>query len=98
MLQILNITQTRNNLSSIVSRVASEKKEVIIIRDSQPEAVLIPYSEYILRQEHADRAWRLRFEQVLAQGKQSFRAWAKTNNINLKNLREEDVYDFVEKA
>lgn len=98
MQQILNITQTRNNLSSIVSRVAGEKKDVIIIRDSQPEAVLIPYSEYLLRQERTDRTWRLRFEQVLRRGRQSFRKWAKANNVNLKNLKEEDVYDLVEKA
>ena len=97
MQQILNITQTRNNLSSIVSRVASKKNEVIIIRDSTPEAVLVPYSKYIQQYEAKNREWKKRFNHLLMQGKKSFRVWAKNNNMNIKNLTEEDMYALVDK-
>lgn len=98
MQQILNITQARNNLSSIVSGVAREKRKVVIVRDSMPEAVLIPYEEYIKEQNDIDRLWQLRFERLLQKGKKSFKKWAKKNKVDIKRLSEEKMYEIVEKA
>ncbi len=98
MQQIINITQARNNLSKIVSSVASKRKKVVIVRDSLPEVVLIPYRDYLVGEEKKEKMWKLRFEQLLKKGKKEFKKWAKKKKINLKKLSEEKVYEIIDKA
>lgn len=98
MQQIYNITQVRNNFSSLVSEVARKKKTMVIIRDSIPEVVLISYEEYIKTEEEKEKLWQVRFEKLLKEGKKAFRKWSKEKKINLKKLTEEKVYDIMDKV
>ena len=98
MQQIMNITQTRNSLSKVVSDVAKQKKQVVIIRDSMPEAVLIPYEDYLASAKDKDLLWQARFNRLLTQGKQTFKIWAKKNKVNISKLKEEEIYDLIKKA
>ena len=97
MVQISNITDLRNNLAGLVSSVAKEKKTIIIIRDSLPEAVLVPYEEYARNEEEQEKLWKLRFENILKKGKIYGRKWAKKNKIPLNKLSEEEIYELVDK-
>lgn len=97
MQQISNITQVRNNLSNFVSQVAREKKSVIIIRDSMPEAVLVPYEDYLKEEREKELLWQTRFDNLLKTGKKAFKTWAGKNKINLKKLKEEKMYEIVDK-
>lgn len=47
MKRIYNITKLRAEISSIVSEVQTTGIEALIIRDSQPAAVLIPYKKFL---------------------------------------------------
>jgi prevent-host-death family protein len=98
MQQILNITRARNDLSNIISKVAREKRKVVIVRDSMPEAVLVPYDEYVKEQNEKEKLWQLRFERLLSQGKKSLKKWAKKNKVDMGKLSEEKMYELVEKA
>ena len=98
MQQILNITQTRNNLSKVIKDVSKSNKSVVIIRDSVPEAVILSYSEYISSEKDKDLLWQAKFEKLLRQGKKVFRTWAKKNKVDINKLNEEDVYDIIQKA
>jgi len=97
MQQIINITEARNNLSNLVSRVARERKNVVIIRDSMPEAVLIPYKEYIDSETAKEKSWKSDFEKVLEDGRKTFSKWAKKRNIDIDKLTEEEFYDLIDK-
>jgi len=97
MQQIVNITQVRNNLGSMVSSVVKDKKNVIIIRDSKPEAVLIPYQEFVKTETDKERLWKLEFEKLQREGKKAFRAWARKKGIDVDKLTEEEVYDLIDK-
>lgn len=94
MQQMVNITQARNGLSSLVSQVAATLNPVIIVRDSKPEAVLVPYSS-VLREQGR---WRQKWEELLADGKKTGKAWAKKRRLNEKKLSEEELYDLVKQA
>lgn len=41
MVQIVNISHLRKNLSKFVEEVATQDKHVVVVRDSNPEAVLV---------------------------------------------------------
>ena len=44
MVQILNISRVRENLSSLVQQVAQTKQPLVIVRDSIPSVIMYPYS------------------------------------------------------
>lgn len=45
MLQIINISEARNNLAKVVKNIKKTGKSVIIVQDSKPMVVLSPYEE-----------------------------------------------------
>lgn len=45
MLQIINISEVRNNLAKVVKNVKESGKPVIIIQDSKPVVMISPYTE-----------------------------------------------------
>lgn len=98
MTQIVNITQARNEISALVSTVSQQKKSVVIVRDSKPEAVLIPYDTFLRGQEEQEKEWDTRFERLLKEGKKTFKKWAKQQGISPDTLKEEDVYDLIAKV
>lgn len=98
MQQIINITDARKQLSRLVAAAAREKTEVVIIRDSVPEAVLLPYDRILKQEKDREILWRLHFSRLLSRGKLTGKLWAKRNKINLKTISEEKLYDLVEKA
>lgn len=98
MVQIYNITQVRNQLGFLVGQVAREKKKVVIIRDSLPEAVLIPYTEFTRQEEEKKKILKKKFDKVLKKGKEFGRKWAKNRGIDLKSLSEEELYELIDKV
>lgn len=98
MQQIISITDARKQLSQLVAATAQQGTEVIIVRDSVPEAVLMPYSQILKQESERNKLWGLRFDRLLARGKQAGKLWAKKNKINLKSVSEDKLYELVEKA
>lgn len=45
MVQIVNISQARNQLSTLIKQVSTTKNPVIIIRDSIPSVIMIAYEQ-----------------------------------------------------
>lgn len=97
MQQIVNITDVRNNLSRLVKEVALEDKTVIIIRDSQPEAALVPYSRIKIMEAEIDIKRKQQFSKVFAAIRRQGRAWLKKKGVNWKKMTEEEFYDFIDK-
>lgn len=95
MQQILNITQVRNTLSDVVGEVARTKNSVVIVRDSMPEAVIVPYVTFLKDARDEERLWSLRFDRVLANGKRAFAGWAKKQGVHTKKMTEEAAYELI---
>lgn len=98
MQRIISITDVRNNVSRIVSDVAQTKRKVVIVRDSIPEAVLIPYQEFLTQEQEREKLWQMRFARLLKTGKNTFKKWAAKRKINVDKLTEEEMYEIVEKV
>ena len=91
---LINVTQARNNLSLIISQVFKKKKRFILIRDSVPQAVIIPYEEMI----EEENNWQSEVDQLMDQGRGKFKKWLKANKIPSKKLSEGDVYAIIDKT
>lgn len=98
MQQILNITQVRNTLSDVVMQVAQTKNPVVIVRDSMPEAVLVPYATFLKDARDEETLWSLRFDRVVSSGKRAFTLWRKKNKMYPKKMTEEQAYGLIAKS
>lgn len=45
MVQLMSISKIRSNFSSLVTQVAATKKPIIILKESEPVAVIQPYQQ-----------------------------------------------------
>ncbi len=98
MRQIINITQARNNFSQLISKVTETNESVIILRDSEPAAVVISYDAFTQLQKEKETMWKMRFDNLMKEGKQAFRTYLQDKNMDPKKLTEEEVYEIIKKA
>lgn len=90
---LINLTQARNNLSRLIDEVALEKRLYILIRNSLPQAVLIPYDQY----QEAEEKWQGEFEGAMKDAKKQFKKYLKSEKIPYPKT-EEEMYEFANKA
>lgn len=93
MLNLINITQARNNLSKLIEEVFSRKKSYVLIRDSIPQAVIIPYDEYRLQEEE----WQKETEKLMSKGRKTFRQWLKKAKIKPPKT-EDEIYQIIDQV
>jgi prevent-host-death family protein len=90
---LINFTQARNNLSKVIDEVVLQKREYILIRDSTPAAVIIPYDQYQKQEEK----WEKEFERLMADSRKRFKAYLKKKGIKYPQT-EEKMYELVNKV
>lgn len=96
MQQIVSITDARNNLSQLVAEVSSKQQTVVIVRDSQPEAMLVPYAKAIRDEEIKQKLWALEWEKFLKEGKKIGHKFLKKKGLKRSQLTEEQLYDLID--
>lgn len=94
--QIVSISQARQNLAALVKGVAKTGRRVVIVRQSFPEAALVPYQEILEKEKEVAKLWDLRFEKSLQETRQLFKRYLKKRGA--ASLTETQVYDLLRKA
>lgn len=92
MLNFINITQARNNLSRLIDKVVNEKNLVVLIRESKPQAVIISYERY----EQQENEWKEEFEKVILKLRREFKKSLKKKGIPYPKT-EEEMYELANK-
>lgn len=90
---LVNLTQARNNLSKLIEEISSKKRTYILIRDSIPQAVIIPWDEYKLQEEK----WQEEVEKLMNKGRKLFKKWAKKGKIKIPES-EDEVYQIIDQT
>lgn len=98
MIKIVGVTEARARLRAILSELRESGQPVILARDSKPEAVIIPYNEYVRSQEQAQALWNLRFEAALRKSHAAFRQWLQAQGRDPDALSEEEILDLIRNA
>ncbi|MBI5122627.1 type II toxin-antitoxin system Phd/YefM family antitoxin [Candidatus Roizmanbacteria bacterium] len=92
MINLINITQARQNLSNLITEVVETKKAKIIIRESTPQVVLIPYEQYLEQEQNWDRE----FEKAKESVNKQFKQYLKQKNITYPDT-EKKIYEVINK-
>lgn len=93
-MNLVSATYARNNLSRLLDEVVEKGKQFILLRDSQPQAVIIPYEDLAVKEE----AWQEEFERLARKTRPFFRKWLADKKISAEKLTEEKVYGLVNQA
>jgi prevent-host-death family protein len=97
MLQIVNITDARNNLAKLIEKVKTTQKPIVIVQDSTPSVVIYPYEELAKKEEETEQLFQLRFNEVFAEGEIAFKNYLKKNNLPTPSS-EEEAYSIIKNA
>ncbi|HLE72629.1 MAG TPA: type II toxin-antitoxin system Phd/YefM family antitoxin [Anaerolineales bacterium] len=87
MQKIIGVTELQRRFRSVFDEVVRKRTSVVLTRGSRPEAVLIPYQEYLRFQEIQESEVLARFDQV----------WDRLAELNAAYSDEEIAAD-IEKA
>lgn len=89
MLNLINITQARNNLSKLIDDIVEKKQPAILIRESVPQVAIIPYEQY-QQQEKDD------FDKAVSGLRKGFRKYLKKQGIPYPKT-EKQMYEIINK-
>jgi len=64
--RIIGVTELQRGFRSVFDRVAKEKVPYVLTRGSRPEAVLIPYDEYLRFRALQEEEVLARFDRLVA--------------------------------
>lgn len=98
MSKIIGVTEARSKLRAILDEVAKKKESFILARGSKPEAVIIPYEEYLETQERAKELWQRRFSSALGESRLIFRDWLKRQGYDPDKLTEDEILRIIQGA
>lgn len=97
MIQIVSITDARNNLAKLINRIQITKQPIVIVQDSSPSAVIYPYNEIARQEEEQNRLFKLKFQEVFAEGKKSFKKYLQKKSIKIPRS-EDRAYSIIKNA
>lgn len=69
--RIIGVTELQRRFKSVFDEVVNKQIPYILTRGSRPEAVLIPYEEYVRYQNINEENLKERFEEVLGKIRQA---------------------------
>jgi len=90
---LINVTQARNNFSSLLDNITNKQESYIVIRDSVPQAVVIPYKQYLQQEQN----WADAFDKTSKELKIQFRKELIKQKTSYPKT-EEEMYELVNKA
>lgn len=83
MQQVVGVTELQRKFRSFFDQVVNKRTPIVLTRGSRPEAVLIPYEEYLHFQALRESEVLARFDQV----------WARLSALNAAFSNEEVAAD-----
>ena len=96
--QFVSVTEARANLKQLVDTVVAGKSQVVLVRESKPEVVLVRYDDMVRNEERSEKEWQKRFSLALKEGRRYGRLWAKKQGIDIKTVTEDELYEIIDKA
>ena len=97
MLQIVSITDARNNLAKLINRIQATKQPVVIVQDSSPSVVIYPYNEIVKQEKERDQLFKVKFQKIFAEGKKSFKKYLRNKSIEVPRS-EDKAYSIIKNA
>jgi len=95
--KVIGVTEARAKLKSIIDEIKKEGESFILARGSKPEAVIIPYEEYLANERRNQQRWNERFDIAIKKSQAFFKEWLRSRGYDPEKLSEEEVERIIKK-
>lgn len=93
----IGITELRIKTREIFDTLKKEDLPVIVMRDSRPEAVIIPYEEYDLLEQEKRKLWQKRLDELAEETRPDIVKWLRKKGYNPKKVSGDKLVEILEK-
>lgn len=93
---IIGITKARNNIKEIIDSIMDDNEKYIVTRDTNPEAVIISYSDYLKYIETSKQLIKLKNAATTKKSNTRIREWLSEYGVKADKITEEDIVKIVE--
>lgn len=94
--QFIAITDLRIKTKEVFDLVKNKNLPVIVMRESVPEAVIIPFSEFNTLQEEKRRLWNKRIDELASETKPYIEKWLKKKGYNPQKVSGDRLIEILE--
>ena len=95
--KFIAITDLRTKTKEVFDLVKNKNLPVIVMRESVPEAVIIPFSEFNTLQEEKQRVWNKRLDKLAKETKPYVEKWLKQKGYKSEKVDGDKLLDLLEK-
>lgn len=95
--KFIGITDLRIKTKEIFDLVKNKNLPVVVMRESTPEAVIIPFSEFDALQEEKRRLWNQRLDDLAGGIKPYIKKWLKKKGYKPEEVTGDQFVDILEK-
>src|SRR3989338_1318865 len=95
--KFIGITDLRNRAREIFDNVKEKQEAVVVVRDSKPEAVILPIKEYESIVAEKRRQWNNRLIELTSQVTPLIASWLKKKGYNPEKITGDKLLDLLEK-
>lgn len=92
---IVGITKARNNIKEIIDSIMDDNEKYIVTRDTNPEAVIISYSDYLKYKETLEQLIKLKNAATVKKSNTRIREWLSEYGVKANKITEEDIAKIV---
>ena len=92
---IVGITKARNNIKEIIDSIMDNNEKYIVTRDTNPEAVIISYSDYLKYKETLEQLIKLKNAATVKKSNTRIREWLSEYGVKTDKITEEDIAKIV---
>lgn len=75
--KFIGITELRSKTRDVFDMVKNQEQTVVVMRESKPEAIIIPYKEFELLLAEKRRLWNKRLDELAESAKPYMERWLK---------------------
>lgn len=95
--QFIGITELRTKTREVFDSLKKKALPVVVMRESKPEAVIIPYEEYDALMQDKRSAWNKRLDELAATSKPYVTAFLKKKGYNPQKISGDKLVEILEK-
>lgn len=92
----VGITELRTKTREIFDLLKKEDLPMIVMRDSRPEAIILPYQEYEFLIQEKRRIWNARLDELAKQTQPYIASWLRKKGYNPKKVTGDQLITILE--
>ena len=93
--RIIGITKARNNIKEIIDNIMDNNEKFIITRDTNPEAAIISYSDYLNFKEIMRQLQEFKKDKALKSAQKQFKEWLSDNGLGSDKIPEKEIEKMI---